>query len=277
MIQNSRATIWEKELTLAMKAQAPYKAHSTAMLNAKEKFRVYPGIVEVPGGYPAQFKYFAIGVGGEELLTDNSGYSYNIHKPIDAALFEHVPFVMRTVDNDIPDNEKVNYRFRIKEVYNGVEYICYYLKVIPYVNIPSNIFKITTSQIDNMGTGELSYFDVNVDTFLNPIPTKRTLDPLDNTNATYVCKVAKISLDFSAQELIELKNVLSTIYPNTNKHITELAVCSGHDIVEDGKYEASVVQIMHHITIEPEVAMSLNTDVEFSRTFEIGGIEPLLI
>lgn len=277
MIYNSLATIWKKFLSLHTDIKKEYIPPFSTILNTKSEFNIFPNINNISGEYPKQFSYYAIGVGGGSEFINNSGYSYNNHNPTDASLYEQIPFIMKTTDNDISVSEQSKYRFRTEKIINGITYICYYLKEIGDIRLPSRPYKLTVVNNSGMGDAELTEFDTNTDSMLYPIFKPRTIDPVSNNVANYVAVTLTATINFTPAEIQYLKEVLNILYPDQDKKITELAICSGIDLAtEEGRIEAAIVQIMYFISIDTETAMALASTDGFNRTIEMGGLEPLI-
>jgi len=115
MIKSSTRTMYGMKIQMATLTGRPYVILPNTTLNEvfnqpNMKLSEYPII-----------KYFAIGVGGSDLITGNSGFNRNKHTAIDYKLHNQIPFVMRTLDKDLSPNEQLNYRFRIIEIIDGIE------------------------------------------------------------------------------------------------------------------------------------------------------------
>jgi hypothetical protein len=265
MIINSQKTLWALDLSSHQMLGTPYKIMPNTSLN--QKFDILPD-AEVGDVYPT-IKYFALGVGGADIINDSS-LNHSLHKPIDAALFEHIPFVMRPVTDDLQPEDKLNYRFRTIEIFNGISYACYYLRVIDNTEMKSGLYEIHTS--DDISS--LGYFDTNRTDLLNPIP--RVVDnyttPSENT---YVARVVKLLFELSVLEKQYIKDVIDIRFAG-NRILTEIGVCSGTDVVTDIGTEAKSVQINYFIKVDIDMIEEIVNDGAFVRNIEIGGSEPLI-
>ena len=269
MVLNSQRTVYGVDLELARLANKPYNIINNTSLN--EKFNV---LVEetVPANTYPTLKYFALGVGEVDIIKNNSGYSYSRHSPVDAALFHHIPFVIKPVNNDLSDTERARYRFRVVEVINGISYACYYLKLIDTFELKDTFYKVSTNQ----GLSTLSIFDTNIATLLNPVPRDRSKDVISVTSAEYILKLMKITFELTPNELTELDNVL-TLKQLSSSNLTEIGLCTGIDKVVGNYSEATCVQVSHHIGINVAPSVYLNTGNSFLRSIELGGGEPMVL
>ena len=272
MIKNSQRTLYGLDLQMHALNGREYKPLPNTTLN--EKFGILIDKNKVSGlGLPT-IKYYTIGVGGLNLIDGIDTYSFSKHRPTDAGLFEHIPFVIRKTDNDLSPEDQLKYRFKKLETIKGVNYYCYYLKVINNEEMIDGLF-----QIDVMNsTPRLSKFNTNTDKLLNPIPRDPTLTMLDTENTSYVTKVTKYPFILKSSELKEINNVLNILYGYDNtKNITEIGICTGIDFrTEDGKTEAIMTQISYHMEVEINTMYMSKVGDELIRSLEIGSQEILV-
>jgi len=218
MIINSARTMYSLRLQMNMLQGKQHNTLPNTTMN--EKLNILPTEVVPTNVYPT-IKYFALGIGGADLVTGISTYSFSKHKPTDAALFEEIPYILRLTTNDLTPTEQLKYRFKKLLNINGTEYNAYYMKAIPSTDITDGLFKV--SMTNNIPT--LSVFDTNTDKLLNPIPRDPTSSLLDLNVTDYIANVIKLKFILTAAELIEINNVLDILYGvNNGKNIREIAV-----------------------------------------------------
>ena len=265
MIINSQKTVWALDLNTHQMIGKPYRILPNTSLN--QKFDILPD-EDVGDEYPL-LKYFAIGVGGADIVND-SMLNHSNHKPIDAALFEHIPFVMQPIGDDLLPDEKVNYRFRIVETFGGVEYACYYLRVIDNMEMKDGLYEINTSN----NISSLGYFDTNRSDLLNPIPriAGNYIAPAENT---YIARVIKVLFELSVKEKEWLAEAIQ-IRHGGNRTLSEIGLCSGTDVVSPTSLEAKSVQVNYFVKVEIDMTEELVLEGAFVRNIEIGGSEPLV-
>lgn len=269
MILSSQRTVYGAAIQLAQLLNKEYTPLSNTTLN--EKFNIEPNYEADDKLYPT-LQYYAIGIGGNPAIEDGVGYTYNQHSPVDAALFNHIPFIMRPVVADLDEEERAMYRFRKIEIHNTVEYACYYLKVIDTIELRDFFYKITTK--DSLSS--LTIFSTDTDKLLNPVPKDRNIDASDISNYVYVAKMSKLKFELSIAEMLEIKNVLE-IRNLADKHITEIGVCTGIDVDYEDAKESMITQIAFHVGVNLNLTLALNNDASILRSIEIGGTEPLRI
>jgi len=267
MILNSQRTIYSIDIQTAMMTGTQYKPLPNTTLN--EKFNVYTSTVIDDTLYP-KLNYFAIGIGGTSLINDNTIYKISKHKPIDGALFEHMPFIMRPINLDLTDEERANYRMRVEEVYDGITYACYYLKVVPTIKLRNGIFELTT----NNDLTVLNLLSTNDSSILNPVP-RNTDIVIDKSKNRYISKVIKLEFSLFQNEIDELDNVMDIIY-GARKTITEIATCSGIDIDVGSNKESVFTQVNFFTEVALDTQSIIVNNKPFIRAIEIGGNEPLI-
>lgn len=265
MIKSSKKTIYARKLATANELGLTYTALPNTTLN--DKFGIMPDIR--PSKNPI-LKYFTVGVGGNDVITGNHGFSYSDHMSYDACLFNHVPFVIVDVNMDLTTLEQKNYRFKVRETINGKEYFCYYLKTIKTVDYNDQVYVVNIKK----GTKPvLSVLNTNTDKYLRPVPSTRIpgSSALTDDNIAYIANVAKLEFSLSTDELDKLNTAISIKYGDKYK-LTEIGVCFG----EDKDTEAVGVQIAYHVKIDLNTIIDLaDNNNNIVRTIEIGGMEIL--
>jgi len=202
MTINGQRTMYGIHVELSRLLGKEYTPLANTTLN--EKFDIIPNIELADSLYPT-LGYYAIGVGGDPIIVGNPGYTYSKHSPVDAALFKHVPFLMRTLTNDLSNDERSAYRLRVIETINNVDYACYYLKAIPLIELRDYFYKIVTVNDETV----LRVFTTDTDKLLNPVPQTRSVDTTDITTSNYVTNIAKLKFALTLTEMEDLKTVFS--------------------------------------------------------------------
>jgi len=265
MVLSSQRTIYGIDLQLSMLIGKEYKPLPNTTLN--EKFDIIANKELPPKTYP-KLQYYTIGTGGLDILNKLQQFKINTHKVTDGALYNHAPFIMREIDQDLTPLERLPYRFRKKLMINNKEYYAYYLKLIPNIDMKDAIFKITKSA----DTNKLSLFDTTSDLILNPVPTNKDIS--DSTLAEYVSKSAKLEFSLTTTELREVTKATEILYGEA-RSITEIGICTGHDDKDDnGNKEASNVQINYFTHIDVNTVNKVNEERDLMRAINIGGLEP---
>lgn len=273
MFYTTQQTIYLSDLELATKLGLNYEVHANTTLNEKLNHLTKETPLSTTA-YPT-IKYWCIGVGGNGTLVDPNAYPYSPHMPWDAALFNMIPFVMRTKDKDLDYSEKLKYRLRVERMVNGVNYICYYLKIFGTGDIE---YKNEYSQISRRG--DLNTIDpLNLDEKdpLNPKPVTK-IDKIIGTNTSYIIKKAKLTFTLTLAELEEIRNNIDLLILDQTARtykITEIGVCFGKDKIVNNITEALQAQIGYHIGPDIDLQLYLNSKTALSRSYEFGMMEPL--
>lgn len=275
MVRTAQKTMYATDLNLHMLAGIPYTPQPNTTLN--EKFMLNTDAVAPSNKYPT-LKYFALGVGGTSPIQGDGFYVSSEHSPLDGALFQHIPFIIRPVKTDLGTSEKVKYRLRVLTTVAGVQYACYYLKVLPTIEVPSYfnvISTVTPKDTTKLPYSTISVFDTNTPELLSPTPKNRNIDISKIDALSKITKVGRVTLEFTENDLNEIRSAMR-ILGLTSNSIREIALCSGHDIATDLGTESIHTQILFHIGIDMPLTINLNTEKSIKRIIELGGEEPLV-
>lgn len=274
MMQVSR-TIFSSYIQTCLLTGLSYAMALNSTLN--ELFGVENGIA--PPTTPT-LGYFAIGNGGHKMTVgaNNIPLITSVqHKGTDAALFNHLPFILREIGNDLSAGERSNYALRRIETHNGLQYVAYYLKRLPLVGVVPDMELITVVN----GAQSVSVFN-STSANLNPTPSTPANTGVNVVSGDYVAASAKINITLSAADIVELLNVATIIYGDSSYAIiSEIALCSGVDkMVQSPSQgnslinfnEAIAVQVMSFIS--STFALQANSS-GLNVLLDIGSSEPV--
>lgn len=213
-------------------------------------------------------RYLAIGNRGHDAVKDDDGFSDMEPRAKTAnmsGLYNGYPLVMRGLDNDLSDEMRKNYAFRIQEEHGGRQYWAYYLKRIKMVGVETNDILIVREN----GVAKPDEFHYT-DKDLHPDPVKLPDYDYDNDgnvaipDGRYVSSNATISINFDEFDVAELQNVYNILRGTAKRAvISEMSLCSGLDTVYTGNSadgskfsydEAIGVQALYHISLYKNVA-----------------------
>lgn len=269
-------TVWGASLQTSLLLGLPYAPQESSTLN--EKFDIEPD-VDLAGTIP-HVKYFCIGNGGHRVIqgADSIPYTSPVnHRASDAALFNHLPFVLREVGDDLTLDQRERYALRRKETINGVNYIAYYLKRMNLAAVQLEM------QHTNVVDGNSTTVDFTAsNSNLNPEHPQLPNDGVITTDGNYLTSSAIVPVLFDEDDVAELVNVARILYDNEQRAaISEIGLCSGVDktVTADspsGQFnyrEAVGVQIATHITGYYPVGY---TNKGFELQVEAGATEPML-
>ncbi|MDQ6990801.1 MAG: hypothetical protein Q9M11_03615 [Mariprofundaceae bacterium] len=269
MIINSQRTLYGLEVQANALVNKPYTPRVNTTLN--EKYNTNP-TEPVGGDTTYAIKYLAIGVGGVPTTSANGGYGYSQHSPMDAALFEQVPYITREIALDLTPAEQSKYALRVPVTIGGVQYYQYFLKRIVDTDIATDSYVITNST----GGASLTILTTNTPEHLNPLP--RSVDFVLNPTAQFVSRNIKLKFNLTPTELVDINNSIDIIYgTNSGKQIKEIGICGGLDKTIGTINEAIHVQVYFHVGISLDTKLSYDPVIGYSRAIELGGAESIYI
>ena len=196
--------------------------------------------------------YFGIGTRGYRNLNDENLSAPYIPSAKNMDLFQPLPFRVVPISNDLSPAEKLKYRMRVLKVVDGVQYWCYYLKKISFIDNRVNI--IETDLTTNTET-ILSELDQND---LNPVPLNTTAEGI-STATSKISVALTATVQITGEEVIEAINVL---YGGNllRAAVSEIGIYMGNDqtvVMNDGVggtfngTEAIFTSLAYHYTSLP--------------------------
>lgn len=217
-------TAYFSQLQSAMVRGGAYKWLEHSTLN--EKFQVLPKEYTPGGVYPI-LSYLAIGRGALGMFAGADGQPdmmIHQHKSTDAALFEHMPFVLRTLDNDLPAERRNRYALRQQVEFFGILYWAYWLRRVDFSQADTDLF---LKRVLPDGSTQVDDF-VPDESNLNPTPVDLS-DSGTNLLAGYsVIASTIIDIPLDDFDINEIRNASQIIKRATGKaNITEIALCTG--------------------------------------------------
>lgn len=250
-------------------------AHST--LN--ERFNIAANIT-VPDNVIPRIAYAAIGNGGHRMVVGANQISFPQpikHLPRHAGLYNQLPFVLRTLDNDLTSSQRAQYRLRTIIQVNGTAYAAYYLKVLDLSNSVPELEYYTVRD----GVTSAASFSPNSND-LNPTPPALTSTGVVETTGDYIAATAQVPFKMTLDDLQEFMNVCNIIYDDPNyAMISEIALCSGVDKEVTGDFGGVVSSYKEAIGVQVFSFMCAFYATQFSNsgidlTFDLGSVEALL-
>ena len=276
-MENITRTVYSAHLQTCQLLQLPYLPLVNTTLN--EKFNVNVRMTLNPGEIPAA-KYMAIGRGGVSLSIGNDNTPVLTpmqHQPTDAALFDHIPFILRPVTDDLSSEDRLKYRLRVIRSFGGVSYACYYLKVL---DLSSTTVELNNIVVNNNTTTITTFTPTLAN--LNPTPAPLVSEGQNITTGEYVSASAVTPFNLTSDDINEILNSCQIMYNNTNYAlISELGVCSGIDRIISGNFngttssytEVGVAQIMSFVNVFYAASFA-NSGIDLE--LDIGNTEPML-
>ena len=275
LVKASQLTIFGLGLINAMLANRYYSVSINTTLN--EKFGILTN-EHTPKGtlltpiYP-RLKYLVIGNGGIPTVDDATNYRFSQHCAIDGALFNHLPFALKTPSEDFNDVERRRYRLRKEVRIDGELYYAYYARVVETIDYRGYPYLITHRD----GVDVLSVFNTNIERILNPRPVVKPDKPLDSLRVDTVINRFKLEFFMSEKDQEELQNVYKILKISQYTKLTEIGVCHGYDVIVPYGLEVADTQISYFLDIDLDVALEFDARAVFKRNLELGGAEPFYV
>lgn len=186
----------------------------TATLNYK--YNMFPTLIPAD----PRIRYFGIGIGGRYIVTDDALTS--AYKPYNKEmdLYRGIPFRVVPISEDLTAAERAQYRLRVRQTFHGIEYYCYYLKLVEFNEELKLISVDPNTQEENLYTLD--------NTNLNPVGIKPNTSGATIANAEDIRAIVKARIVITGEEVTEAINV---IYGGDLRYavISELALYSGED------------------------------------------------
>lgn len=225
-------------------------------------------------------KYACIGNGGVRVTTGVNGIAMLKsvqHDPQHAALYNHLPFVLRLPNDDLDTAQRANYRLRRIETHDGTTYAAYYLKVL---DLSASLPQLELRSVTDGVTTSTPYVPTLAD--LNPIPPTMDSNSVLQTTGNYIASTAKVPFTLNAREIEEFLNVCNVIYGDDGYAlISELGICSGVDRSVTGDFNGTNAGYTEAIGVQICTFMNTSIPVKFINTsfslmLDTGSLEPLL-
>lgn len=271
-------TIYGTLIQTAQLMGLPYQQQPFTTLN--EKFDIFPNLRPDNNAVP-RVRYYCIGIGGHRAVVGADGRTFVApiqHRPDDAALFDHIPFIIRELDDDLSTEERRKYCLRTIKDVRGTDYIFYYGKRLDLDEVEPTM-KLNT--VTNGTTTTIPFVPSSAN--LNPEPPEIPDTGVITATGQYLSASGLVTLSFTAQEVAELINVAKILFENElYAVISEIGIIAGDDkiVTVPGPNNTSLnynevvsATITTHITEYHSIGF-LNRGMNF--TLELGSTEPLI-
>lgn len=219
-------TVYGANLQTAQLLGVPFQVVPNSTLN--DKFNISNASVLNSTDMP-RMQYVSIGNGGHRMkVTGNNTLQVPEpiqHRTTDAALYSHLPFVLRPIGNDLTASERERYALRRLETIAGEDYFAYYLRRMDLTGVAAQM--------------EYKTVVADVTTATPFIPTAGNLSPTPpvvvtggsvSTSGDYVTASAIVYFNLDAFDIAEILNACNIIYGSEDYAIiSEIGLCSGVD------------------------------------------------
>lgn len=278
-MQKTTRTIAGTALQVAKNLGIPYTIEAHSTLN--EKFEIQNGVLPSTNEIPS-IRFFCIGKGGHRASVGTDGtvkianYDYD---PSNAALYDHLPFVLRPVLNDLPIERRVNYALRKRiNVPGRGDFFAYYLKKLD-LSVAA-IQKRIINRVNGVESVTPFVYDSQ-----NLSPAKPTLSntTVTQTTGSFIHASTLVPVNFDAFDVAELKEVCKVLYGDE-----ELAIVSEVGLVSAVERQVtgqggSGENIQYQEAIAAQLAAVIPTfhalavlNNGFLMSFDLGEKEPMI-
>ena len=278
-MENITRTIYGAKLQSSLLLNKPVIIDTNSTLN--EKFSIQANVALGTNDKPAM-NYVAVGNGGHRFVTGSNGRGRPVpiqHNPTDAALYNQLPFVLRTLDNDLDSIQKQKYGLRRVETYNAVQYVAYYLKRL---DLSTTVPEIKYSAVVNGSTTTTPFTPTTSN--LNPTPPDVNVNGVNITTGDYVSTSSRVPFVLTTDDITELMNVANIIEGDSNfAIISEIATCSGLDkVVQVTSPGQGTFNFNEVIAVQVASFISTNfylpsTNAGLSLLLDVGATEPMMV
>lgn len=255
----------------------PYRIIKNTTLN--EKFAILPEVAPAGDQMPSN-RYLVIGNRGHRNIKgeDGSDESENIiHRTDNCALYNHIPFVMRAMDDDLTALQREQYCLRRIEAHFGKNYIVYYARRFDVALVRPQLIEI---EVINGIPTPTPYVPTSDN--LNPeIPEISNNGTVIGSNKN-ISSSAIVEIRLSSQDVYEIVNA-HRIRTNSTRSpvISEMGICSGVDRTADGTSDEGVFQYREVIACQINTFIASNHPIGYNNSgltlrLDIGNTEPTL-
>lgn len=227
------STIYGADLMTSQLGKRPYRVLPKTTLN--EKFGIQSGVLPAVDVYPSM-NYLAIGNRGHQSHVGKNGVEVTEvlqHRPTDGALFNHLPFVVREVGNDLTPQERERFALRVVKNFHGKDFVCYFLRRLattPNTSATQLKYYTVVKKGSDVETTVTDF--VPDDAVLTPVPQPLQPVNVNTLSGEYIRCESMISFQMSKWDLDELLNAANIIYGSDRYAvISEVALVSGVDKV----------------------------------------------
>lgn len=232
-------------------------------------------------------QYLVIGNGGHENINNpNDAVPYSIpvpHKATDSGLFNLMPFVIRSADDDLTVAERRRYALRRTVEVGGVLYAAYYARKIEFPRTTPNV--TITKVVDGESITEDFVPTINN---LRPVKMAQEMEYM----GAYATVSSFVQLVWDEKDIQDAKEAARIMFGNERMAIiSELAICSAVEKPCTHRYpsgagsaqtptklpanvffEAVACQVGVHITTYIPLSYA---DQEYTLSLNLGATEPL--
>lgn len=271
-------TILAAHLSTCKALGRPHTLLPNSTLN--QKFNLFKDETPTINQYPV-IGYVGIGNKGVTYEVTSSNFVLTSpvpHLPSHCALYNHIPFVVRHINDDLPADERIKYRLRVPVTVGGEPHVAYYLRALTLEDVIPGV------ELRNVTDGVIS-----TDSFT---PTVGDLSPthpnvsninLNNPSGDYLISSAKVNLVLNREDITNIRDACTALFGDPRYAvISEIALVSGVDKILQGTFGAVTSNYMEVIAAQVNAFIYqyhalTESSTEVTLRFDIGSSEPLLM
>lgn len=245
-----------------------------------QKFNVQSGVAPADT-QTLNFKYLVIGNQGHYTVRADDGSDETDvvpHRTNHNGLYNHIPFVLREVGDDLTPLEKEKYCLRIPQTIKGKNYIAYYGYRINLGAVVPQVLEVTI--INGIETTKPYVFKLED---LNPVkPVIANTGTVVGSNQ-FISASAIVEVKLTKEDIAEIVNAHRIRTGSTRSPvISEIGLVTGVDKIVPGSTgsagsidynEVIGAQISVHVSTNHPIAYNSNG---LTMVYDIGASEPLL-
>jgi len=277
-MKNVVPTIWGNRLQNIKQQGLKYSHLPFSTINERLDIRANENVLSTD--MPVQ-KVLCIGNGGHGHRTGSDGFPLTRripHLPDHAALYNQIPFVLRSPDNDLTQAERRKYSLRKVVEIDGANWVAYYgrrltIDVDQPVAIKHTVVEDGIKTVSDYQTSNKNLYPEAPD-----LPNTGSV----STSGEYLSTSSTINLSFIEDDVNELINVARILYNDEDYAIiSEFAICNAVDrtiTINTPNGNVNFEETVHcHVAFFAVAKYDLIFHRKgFNYTIECGATEPLL-
>lgn len=271
-------TIYGAHLQTCKLLSKPFTVLPNSTLN--QKYNLFADQAPAVNEYPS-LAYVCIGNKGTTYEVVSGNYLLTTpvpHLARHASLYNAIPFLVRSVNNDISAGERLNYRLRVPMTIGSDQYVAYYLKLLDTTNVIPGV------ELRNVTDGVITNTTFTADlSDLAPVHPVLSNPNLNNPNGDYLASTAKISFKLNQSDISNIMDACQLIYGDARYAvISELGLVTGLDKVQTGVFGGATTNYTDVISSQIVAFISQNhiltsATSEIDIGLNVGSVEPLLV
>lgn len=255
----------------------PFEKKENTTLN--QKFDIQAS-ANLPANSIPSLKAYVIGIGGHDFTTGANGIPLPTsvdHQSDNFGLYNHLPFVLRPINNDLTAAERAKYCLRNIKEYDGVNYYAYWGKRLDLSSVTVQETKRTTKD----GITTVEEF-VAEEANLSPTPPAIPNTGVTTSSGVYLATSCIIPMPFTETDVQEMFNVAKIIFGDERYAImSEFGFVTGVDADVAISTPSGQVQFKELLAAQISAIISSKYELIFNSkgfdfSLEVGAVQPLL-